>query len=148
MFEVVKEKPRHIQDENQDSRKDDQHCLSRSSDELGAFRLNLFGAVLNALRTIGLPLNHRKLVPLQRECFGLLLQLQLLILANLFESVDDSLGIMIGHVRCPSLHVAILQKSRRSDAPRQLTHFKEGRTVLSCFEACTGGTQSPALWGF
>jgi hypothetical protein len=89
--------PGNVDDQRNDDRYDYQENLAGNGHDLPALVLQFFGAVLDALRALGLFLNERELFALQLEGFLLALDLKFLAFAQLFQDANHSLRFILVH---------------------------------------------------
>jgi len=87
---LAEEKPGHVEDEDSHNRQDHKDGSACYCHDLCTRRLDAFGAILNSLMSIGLPLNQRQLITL--KCQELLL-----VVADLFQCREKQLSVLVIH---------------------------------------------------
>ena len=102
----------HQQDhEHGDQREDEADELARTRDELGALRLKVFGAILQLLGAFRLGAEQRDVLALHGDSFGLALELQFLLVADLLEDRQHAPCVVVVHR--PSVQWAALRRLRQ-----------------------------------
>lgn len=98
---LSEDEPGNVHDQEDEDRDDHDKDLARYRYELGAPDLNLLGTILNTIDAFALLSDQLKLFTLQLHGFGMPFDLKPLIVAYLFEGVDEPFDVLIVHRLVP-----------------------------------------------